>query len=115
MKHATPCLRQTRTGMRFHRYVPELSLFSAVASLNIASVQTGDANLGRPFLNEAIIGILKEEYFDGRKSLYKLYPQEFKQTLTAEDGGKGLEIPPKLVALVSTFVRFTVYPCAFGD
>jgi hypothetical protein len=55
---------------------------------------------------EAIVGILKEQYFDGRRSLFRVFPQEFKQTLATEDGGKGLEMPPKLVALVATFVRF---------
>ena len=77
-------------------------------SLNVPSVQTGEADLKRPFLNKAIIDILKEEYFDGRKSLYNLFPQEFKQSLTTEDGGKGSEIPPRLVALVATFVQLTV-------
>jgi len=81
---------------------------------NATSVQTGGADLGRPFLNEAIIDTLKEEYFDGRKSLYKLYPQEFKQSLATEDGGRGLEIPPRLVALVATFVWFTADPHKFG-
>ena len=79
-------------------------------SFNNISMQTGEADLGRPFLNGAIIDILKEVYFDGRKSLYKLFPQEFKQSLTVEDGGKGLEMPPRLVALVATFVRFIASP-----
>ena len=71
---------------------------------DVRLVQTGEADLGRPFLNKAIIDILKEQYFDGRKSLYRLFPQEFKQGLATEDGGKGFEIPPRLIALVATFV-----------
>ena len=69
--------------------------------------QTGEANLERPFLNEAIIDVLKERYFWGKKSLYRLFPLEFTQSLIAEDGGRGLEIPPRLVALVATFVQST--------
>ena len=57
-------------------------------------------------MNKVIVNILKEEYFDSRKSLYALHPQEFKPSLTTENGGKGLEIPPRLVALVATFIRF---------
>lgn len=79
-------------------------------------VQTGEADTSQPFLNKAIINILKEEYFDGRKSLYKLYPQEFKQSLATEDGGRGLEIPPRLVALVTTFVWFAPSPsCSMAN
>jgi len=80
-------------------------------TFNITLVQTGEANTGRPFLNATIIDILKEEYFDSKKSLYKLYPQEFKPTLVAKNGGKGLEMPPRLVALVATFVRSTAVLC----
>lgn len=64
----------------------------------------GEANLGRPFLNEAIIDVLKEWYFQGRKSLHRLFPAEFPQSLAADNGGKGPEMPPRLVALVATFV-----------
>lgn len=67
-------------------------------------IQTGGVDLEWPFLNKAIIEILKEQYFDGRKSLYHLFPQEFKQGLATEDGGKGFKIPPRLVALAATFV-----------
>jgi hypothetical protein len=66
-------------------------------------------------LNEAIVDILKERYFEGKKSLYRLFPQEFTQSLTIEDGGKGLEIPPKLVALVATFVWLINDPRTPGD
>ncbi|KAF9785139.1 hypothetical protein BJ322DRAFT_1108599 [Thelephora terrestris] len=69
---------------------------------------TGEANLGRPFLNQVIIDVLKERYFEGRTSLYRLFPQEFSQSLTTEDGGKGPEIPPRLVALVATFIYYAL-------
>ena len=51
-------------------------------------IQAGEVDTGQPFLNGAIIDILKEEYFDGWKSLYKLYLQEFQQHLPTKDGGK---------------------------
>jgi hypothetical protein len=74
----------------------------------------GEANLGRPFLNKAIIDILKERYFEGRKPLHRLFPKEFPQIIATEDGGKGLEMPPRLVALVATFVRLMNDPGALG-
>jgi hypothetical protein len=65
-------------------------------------------------LNEAIIDILKERYFEGKKSLYRLFPQEFTPSVPIEDGGKGPEISPKLVALVATFVWLMNDPRTLG-
>ena len=66
--------------------------------------KSGEANPERPFLNDAIIGIFKDRYFRGKKLLYRLFPLE---SLVAENGGRGPEIPPRLVALVATFVWST--------
>ena len=60
-----------------------------------------------PFLNKAIIDIIKECYFQGQKSLYQLFPEEFTPSLTTEDDGKEQEVLARLVVLVTTFVQLT--------
>ena len=76
---------------------------------------TGETNLRHVFLNEAIIDIIKECYFQGRKSLYQLFLEEFTQSLAMEDGGKGQEVPARLVVLVTTFVWLTNNPYIFNN
>ena len=67
--------------------------------------KTGEPDLTRPFMNLAIIGVLKHRFFAGQKALHRLFPAEFKQNLSTADGGRGPEIPPVLLALATTFVR----------
>jgi hypothetical protein len=67
--------------------------------------QTGEPDLTRPFMNPAIIGILKNHFLTGRKAIHRLFPDEFKQNLPTEDGGQGPEVPPVMPALAATFVR----------
>ena len=107
-KHKPLCLQRTCTGMMFHWWAPK-PLFNVMSS-NVVSIQIGGVDLEQLFLNKAIIGILKEQYFNSRKSLYYLCPQEFKQSIMTEDGGKGFEIPPQLVTLVTTFVGQQLIP-----
>ena len=58
----------------------------------------------RPFMNPAIIGVLKHHFLVGRKALHHLFPAEFKQNLPTARGGKGPEVPPVLLTLATTFV-----------
>jgi hypothetical protein len=67
--------------------------------------QTGEPDLARPFMNLAIIGVLKHRFLTGKKALHRLFPAEFKQNLPTAEGGQGPEVPPVMPALAATFVR----------
>jgi hypothetical protein len=57
-----------------------------------------------PFMNLAIVGVLKHRFLTGKKALHRLFPEEFEQNLPTIGGGQGPEVPPVMPALAATFV-----------